>query len=371
LVVVAIVFFIASLRTVGMTVLELRRHVAKHMRDNQPIYGGLGDFELYGGCQAYFDSVGTCGIYVEGNAEIAATADFISRHLLILGDDPDHYVYIFAGAIGLGAPVHLGVDEIPIIVAHHRTAQHYTGTRTIDRPWCAPKGAKRARIDELRQQNESAAHLMESARAAVIMRARSLAESARLSLSKEINAKLPVVFSDVSTCAVQSVVPSTAGLSPESAPIVPPSTTGLSSAPSVSAPIVAPSAGLLTAPSAPIVAASTAAHVRVIGMRPCCGGEDRCLIKRIGQGVMAVIISANRDFHAQFEAAGIKFGDGGSTIMTCNACKVLGGDALKESKEKYPEVIEFNYSSSKKAPAIEVKKMLTCGAMTMVTIIFL
>ena len=59
LVVVAIVFFIASLRTVGMTVLELRRHVAKHMRDNQPIYGGLGDFELYGGCQAYFDSVGT------------------------------------------------------------------------------------------------------------------------------------------------------------------------------------------------------------------------------------------------------------------------------------------------------------------------
>ena len=86
---------------------------------------------------------------------------------------------------------------------------------------------------------------------------------------------------------------------------------------------------------------------------------------------MAVIISANRDFHAQFEAAGIKFGDGGSTIMTCNACKVLGGDALKESKEKYPEVIEFNYSSSKKAPAIEVKKMLTCGAMTIVTIIFM
>ena len=69
----------------------------------------------------------------------ASTADFISRHLLILGDDPDHYVYIFAGAIGLGAPVHLGVDEIPIIVAHHRTAQHYTGTRTIDRPWSVPE----------------------------------------------------------------------------------------------------------------------------------------------------------------------------------------------------------------------------------------
>jgi len=85
---------------------------------------------------------------------------------------------------------------------------------------------------------------------------------------------------------------------------------------------------------------------------------------------MAVIISANRDFHAQFEAAGIKFGEGGSTIMTCNACKVLGGDALKEAK-KNPDVSEFNYSSSKKLPAIEVEKMITCGAMTMVTICLL
>jgi hypothetical protein len=93
-------------------------------------------------------------------------------------------------------------------------------------------------------------------------------------------------------------------------------------------------------------------------------------MKRIGQGVMAVIISANRDFHAQFEAAGIKIGNGGPTIMTCNACKVLGGDALKEAKEKYPEVTEFNYSSSNKVSAIEVKKILTCGAMTMVTIYF-
>ena len=137
-----------------MTVPELRRRVAQHMRDNQPIYEGLGDFELYGGYQAY------CGIFVEGNAEIAATADFISRHLLILGDDPDHDVYIFAGAIGLGAPAHLGVDEIPIILAHHRTAQHYTGTRILtNRPWCAPKGAKHARIDELRRQNESEAKI--------------------------------------------------------------------------------------------------------------------------------------------------------------------------------------------------------------------
>jgi hypothetical protein len=52
--------------------------------------------------QAYCDLVATCGIYVEGNAEIAAAADFISRHLLIFGADANHDVYIFAGDIGLG-----------------------------------------------------------------------------------------------------------------------------------------------------------------------------------------------------------------------------------------------------------------------------
>ena len=67
---------------------------------------------------------------------------------------------------------------------------------------------------------------MESAHVAVIMRARSFADSARLSLSEEMT-KLTVVFTDVSTCAVQIVAPSTAGLSPApSAPIVAP--TGLS-----------------------------------------------------------------------------------------------------------------------------------------------
>ena len=43
--------------TVGMTVPELRRRVAQlaqHMRDKEPIYGSLGDFEIYGGYQAYW-----------------------------------------------------------------------------------------------------------------------------------------------------------------------------------------------------------------------------------------------------------------------------------------------------------------------------
>ncbi len=63
---------------------ELRRGLAKHMRDNEHIYGWLGDFAECGGYQNYCNEyVGTCGVYVEGNAEDAAMADFISRHILV------------------------------------------------------------------------------------------------------------------------------------------------------------------------------------------------------------------------------------------------------------------------------------------------
>ena len=186
-------FFHCLAPLVGMTVPVLRRCVAQHMRDNEHIYGGLGDFELYGGYQSYCDLVATCGVYVEGNAEIAATSDFISRHILILGADSNHDVYIFAGAIGLGAPAHLSVDKSPVIIAHCHTTQHYTRTRILDYPWCAPNKAKRPRIEELRRQNENEAHIMECARAEVIMRAKSLAERACIPLRKEENTKLTAV----------------------------------------------------------------------------------------------------------------------------------------------------------------------------------
>ena len=103
---------------------QLRRDVAQLMRENEDVYGGLGNFDEFGGYQNYCDLVGTCGVYVEGNAELAATADYISRHILILGADEHRDVYLFAGAIGLGAPVHLADDEAPIIVAHWRDMQH-------------------------------------------------------------------------------------------------------------------------------------------------------------------------------------------------------------------------------------------------------
>ena len=85
---------------------------------------------------------------------------------------------------------------------------------------------------------------------------------------------------------------------------------------------------------------------------------------------MAVMISANRDFRAQLEAVGITFLNGGKSIMTCQKYKVLGSNAVKAAKEKYPEVSEFRFASSTKLPPIEAKKTITCGAMTMVYFIF-
>ena len=61
------------------------------------------------------------------------------------------------------------------------------GTRLIiERPWCAPKGAKRARIQELGKEHMNDLHRMEAARAAVIMQAKSIVERARKSSSDSL-----------------------------------------------------------------------------------------------------------------------------------------------------------------------------------------
>ena len=54
---------------------------------------------------------------------------------------------------------------------------------------------------------------------------------------------------------------------------------------------------------------------------------------------MAVLISLNRDFYAHLEAAGIKYENGGSTIMTCQARKILGSAALMATKLNYPNYL--------------------------------
>ncbi len=137
---------------------------------------------------------------------------------MILGDDSNHDVYIFAGAIGLGAPAHLGVDKSPIIIAHCHITQHYTRTRIIlEPPWRAPKGSKRARSYDLRRQNENQATLMESARGAVITLARSLAERARISLSEEDKEKLPAGVINTLGVSVAPLITPSAALSHEPA----------------------------------------------------------------------------------------------------------------------------------------------------------
>lgn len=163
----------------GISMQDLRIGVAQLMRENEHIYGLHGNFEAYGGYQRYCDLVATPGVYVEGNAEIPATADYITRHILILGAREDLDVYIFAGSIGNGTPVQLD-NETPIILAHWRSSQHYTGTAPLDvMPWSAPKGSKRARIKELNDLNFAEAAASASALASLILRSRALAEEAR------------------------------------------------------------------------------------------------------------------------------------------------------------------------------------------------
>jgi len=137
------------------------------------------------------------------------------------------------------------------------------------------------------------------------------------------------------------------------------------------APTVEPTTDALSpSPSPSSVQHSNIVKVCVIGVCPCCGDEGKKLIYRIGQGVMAVMISANRDFRAQLEAVGVAFLNGGKSIMACQKCKVLGSNAVKAAKEKYPDVSEFRFASSTKLPPIETKRKITCGAMSMVYFIF-
>lgn len=175
----------------------------------------------------------TCGVYVEGNAEIAAAADFISRHILILGADSNHDVYIFA-AQGLLAWVCLRIS-CRRKSRHHCSLPHNTALYSYshNHPWCPPNKAKRARIEELRRQNENEAHLMRCARAEVIMRAKSLTVRARISLRKEENTNLTAL--ELLSPPLSTVAPSNAAVSPAPlASIVEPTTDALSPSPSPS-----------------------------------------------------------------------------------------------------------------------------------------
>ena len=60
--------------------------------------------------------------------------------------------------------------------------------------------------------------------------------------------------------------------------------------------------------------------------------------KANGQGVMAVLISLNWDFYAHLEPLELSLR--GSTIMSCQACKILGSAALMTAaKLNYPKLL--------------------------------
>lgn len=197
---------------------DLRNGVAQLMRENEHVYGKSGNFDAYGGYQRYCDLVSTCGVYVEGNAEIPATADYISRHILILGADEHRDVFVFAGSIGNGAPVQLD-NESPIIVAHYRTSQHYTGTAPCDAiPWSAPRGSKRARIKELHDFNIAEAAASANALASLISRSRAIADEARS--ASTFNMSTMLAFQETS---LPALLPASLSVSPPSISAVFPS----------------------------------------------------------------------------------------------------------------------------------------------------
>ena len=58
---------------------------------------------------SYCDKVERLGVFVEGNAEIPATANYIGRHILIIGAKKENDVLIRAG--NLGAPTTAVVNK--------------------------------------------------------------------------------------------------------------------------------------------------------------------------------------------------------------------------------------------------------------------
>ena len=131
----------------------------RQMRENESVYKEHGNFDEVGGFQKYSDEVAKCGTFVEGNVEIAATADYIGRHILIFGADKEHDVLIRAGH--LGAPTAAVVNKKPIMIVHYQKAEHYTGTRPIEHSWNASTGSKKAIRN--RKEDRERLHDMKSA----------------------------------------------------------------------------------------------------------------------------------------------------------------------------------------------------------------
>ena len=131
-------FFNSIAPQIGMSPVDLRHGVANHMRQYESEYNKYGNFIQVGGFKSYCDRVKKTGVYVEGNAEIAATADFLGRDIYIFAGNKENDVFIRAG--NLGALTTGDAKGKTIMIAHFLNGEHYTGVRRIQDDWKASKG---------------------------------------------------------------------------------------------------------------------------------------------------------------------------------------------------------------------------------------
>ena len=109
-------FFKSIAHRTGMSHSKVRQGTANQLRKVASAYDKLGNFKEIGGYKAFCDKVGTPGVFVDGNAEIAAAADFIGKDIFIIGRDEGTDVFIRKG--NLGAPTTGDAKGKAIILAY-------------------------------------------------------------------------------------------------------------------------------------------------------------------------------------------------------------------------------------------------------------
>ena len=96
---------------------------------------------------------------------------------------------------------------------------------------------------------------------------------------------------------------------------------------------------------------------------PCCG-KTRVLSGRINQAALAVCVAAEREMIAELARAGVIIEDGGCTIATCDVCRKLASDAIKQAREQHPLCLRFFISSNLGPGAVRLRleEVLSIGS---------
>jgi predicted RNA-binding Zn-ribbon protein involved in translation (DUF1610 family) len=100
---------------------------------------------------------------------------------------------------------------------------------------------------------------------------------------------------------------------------------------------------------------------------PSCG-EVKLLSKSIGQKGIAVAISANRDFCAHFESAGVKLQKNGPSFKVCTKCCKLVTAAIVMALFLFPSCFLFNNATSSSKAAVTLPNRIVCGGTSLVNL---